>query len=270
MHLIAKNLIWFPINLLQILLAVVWTAVGCTICALLFFAPSGETGVYRYARRIWAPGLIGILGGWVVRRGPLPDRSQPAVYVMNHQSYLDIPAAFIAAGIDFRFIAKIELRRVPVFGWTMERMRMVFVDRKNSDRAIQSMKLAAARIRSGIPIMAFPEGTRSVDGSILPFKKGAFVTAIEAGVPIIPMAIWGARTVLPARGFRSRPSLIRLKIGSPIATVGLSSADRSRLAEEVRVWIQRETQALREEFEREASLSQKQRFTSLSVLRTGK
>ena len=251
----AKNLIWVPINLFQILLTIVWTGISCVICALLFLLPEGENQVYRFVRRIWSPILLAILGGIVERIGALPDRNVPAVYVMNHQSYMDIPAAFIAAQVDFRFIAKKELRKIPGFGWSMEKMRMVFVDRRNSESAIQSMRVAAERIRSGVPIMAFPEGTRSVDGSVLPFKKGAFVTAIDAGVPIVPMAIWGARTILPARGIASRPSKILVKIGAPIPTIGLSTEARSRLAEDARQWILRETVVLQREADARSLLS---------------
>ncbi len=123
---------------------------------------------------------------------------RPAIYVMNHQSSLDIPAAFAVLPVDLRFIAKHTLRKVPFLGWYMSWTGMVFVDRSNSTQAVGSLNAAAERVRGGISLLAYPEGTRSRDGRILPFKKGPFVLALQAGVPIVPFAIQGSLRVMPS------------------------------------------------------------------------
>jgi 1-acyl-sn-glycerol-3-phosphate acyltransferase len=111
---------------------------------------------------------------------------------------------------------------------------MVFVDRGNPGQAYQNLEAAARRIKGGISIIAYPEGTRSTDGTIKPFKRGPFVTAIKAGVPVVPVAIEGSGVVLPRGGFRLRPGLIRLRIGEPIATAALEEADVAQLVAQAR------------------------------------
>lgn len=155
------------------------------------------------------------------------DYSQPHIFVMNHQSHMDIPAAFMSIPSNIGFIAKKELERVPLFGRVMRESGMIFVDRSNPERAIESLKAGGELIRSGVNIFAFPEGTRTTSGEIRRFKKGVFMLALEAGVPIVPMSVHGARAVLPVGSFDPQPNVIKVKIGKPISLdeFGVDSRD---------------------------------------------
>jgi 1-acyl-sn-glycerol-3-phosphate acyltransferase len=188
----------------------------------------------RFARRFWAPGMIRLAGG-ELRIEPLPPAAwdRPAIYVMNHQSALDIPVAFAALPIDLRFIAKHTLRRVPFLGWYMAWTGMVFVDRGNTAQAVASLNAAASRVRGGVSLLAYPEGTRSLDGAIRPLKKGPIVLALQAGVPLVPVAIDGSGRVMPSRLRPLRPGPVRLAVGGPIPTEGLGPESRDALLSRV-------------------------------------
>lgn len=189
----------------------------------------------RFARRYWAPGMLW-LSGAELRVTGLPEAGweRPAIYVMNHQSSLDIPAAFAVLPVDLRFIAKHTLRKVPFLGWYMSWTGMVFVDRSNSTQAVNSLNAAAERVRGGVSLLAYPEGTRSRDGRILPFKKGPFVLALQAGVPIVPFAIQGSLRVMPSGLKPLRPGVVRIAFGAPIPTGELSMAEREELVRRTR------------------------------------
>lgn len=190
--------------------------------------------VCSFTRSIWSRGLL-LFGGVrleVEHEVPI-EWSKPHIYMMNHQSAADIPAAFRAIPVNLRFIAKESLRRIWWLGTYMEITGMIFVDRGNQRKAVRSMREAARRIREGCNIVAFPEGTRSRSGEILPFKQGVFLVAIEAGVPIVPCAIEGGQHVFPA-GLKIRPGKIRVKTGAPIPTEHLNRKDRDALLDRVR------------------------------------
>jgi 1-acyl-sn-glycerol-3-phosphate acyltransferase len=189
----------------------------------------------RFARNYWAPGMLWLSGAQLRVEGSpaaLADRS--AIYVMNHQSSLDIPVAFAVLPVDLRFIAKHTLRKVPFLGWYMSWTGMVFVDRSNSTQAVGSLNAAAERVRGGISLLAYPEGTRSRDGQIMPFKKGPFVLALQAGVPIVPIAIEGSMRCMPAHLRPFRPGVVRMAIGAPIPTAGMPMEQRDELVRQAR------------------------------------
>lgn len=189
----------------------------------------------RFARRFWAPGMLWFSGAELEVTGlPQTGWDRPAIYVMNHQSSLDIPAAFAILPVDLRFIAKHTLRKVPFLGWYMSWTGMVFVDRSNSTQAVGTLNAAADRVRGGISLLAYPEGTRSRDGRILPFKKGPFVLALQAGVPIVPVAIQGSLRVMPSGLRPLRPGVVRVAIGAPLPTSDLTMADRDALVRRAR------------------------------------
>jgi len=189
----------------------------------------------RFARQYWGPGMLWLAGADLrVEGSPDATAGGPAIYVMNHQSTLDIPAAFTVLPVDLRFIAKHTLRKVPFLGWYMSWTGMVFVDRSNSTQAVGCLNAAADRVRGGISLLAYPEGTRSRDGRILPFKKGPFVLALQAGVPIVPIAIEGSMRCMPAHLRPFRPGVVRMAIGKPILTAGMGMDGRDRLVEQAR------------------------------------
>jgi 1-acyl-sn-glycerol-3-phosphate acyltransferase len=187
------------------------------------------------ARRFWAPIHWRITGSPLLVE-PLPDIdwSRPHIFLMNHQSAFDIPVAFAVIPVNIRFLAKHSLKWVPFLGWYMTMTGMIFVNRSDPREAVRSLRVAGERIRAGSNLLAFPEGTRSKDGRILPFKKGAFALAVEAGVPIVPIAIEGTRGMLPPGSVRLRRHPIRVKVGQPIETAGRKGAQREALMNEVR------------------------------------
>lgn len=234
-----KDLGWLLLNAAQTLATWLWTGVWITL-ALLAWVGSGFSRSLPLwlARSVWAPGMYRLIGGQLtVERPEGVDWEQPHVYLMNHQSMADIPAAFMAVPAGLVFIAKQVLQYVPFLGWYMTAMGMVFVDRRAGERAVRSLQRAGAQIRAGRSVLAFPEGTRTPDGRVLPFKKGPFLVALEAGVPIVPMAIVGARELLRPGGYRFRPAAVRVKLGQPIPTAGLQVEDRDELIRLVRTRI---------------------------------
>jgi 1-acyl-sn-glycerol-3-phosphate acyltransferase len=212
----------------------VWSAFWISVALLQGALRRDPVLPLRFARKIWAPGMIRLAGARLHIQ-PLPDVAwdRPAIYVMNHQSALDIPVAFAVLPVDLRFIAKHTLRRVPFLGWYMAWTGMVFVDRRNSAQAVASLNAAAARVRKGVSLLAYPEGTRSLDGSIRPLKKGPIVLALQAGVPLVPVVIQGSGVVMPSRLRPLRPGPVRLAVGRPIATEGLGADARDVLVAKV-------------------------------------
>ncbi|QRN95270.1 1-acyl-sn-glycerol-3-phosphate acyltransferase [Archangium violaceum] len=223
------------IALFQAVFLILWLVFWITVSGLAaILTLNGELPLVM-ARRFWASMHWHITGSPLLVE-PLPDVdwSKPHIFLMNHQSAFDIPVAFAVIPVNIRFIAKHVLKWIPFLGWYMVGTGMIFLNRSNRREAMRSLKLAGERIRAGSNILAFPEGTRSKDGRILPFKKGSFVLAVEAGVPIIPMAIEGTRGMLPKGSIRLRRHTIRVKVGQPISTAGIKGPAREALMNQVR------------------------------------
>ena len=221
-------------SLLHLVLLVVLSFVGATLALLSApFDRSGDTVVAL--ARIWSRMLLRSAGVrlTVNMHGELDPR-RPYVFMANHLSTVDIWALFVAVPLKVRFIAKKQLGRIPLFGWAMAVGRFIFIDRQNPMAARRSIDQAAARIRTGSSVAIFPEGTRSRDGRLGPFKKGGFHLAITAGVPIVPVGIRGAHEVMPRGSLILRPGPVTIEIGAPIDTKDLSTADRDLLLERVR------------------------------------
>lgn len=165
------------------------------------------------------------------------DPARPCVYMANHQSQFDIPALVLGMPAGFRIVAKRELLHIPIFGWALWLAGFVFIDRRDRERAIRSLERAARRVRRGTSIVVFAEGTRSPDGRLLPFKKGGFILALQAGVPIVPVSIRGGHAVLPKGSLRVRPGTIEVIFGAPIPTSSYTFETRDALVEAVRKQI---------------------------------
>jgi len=226
---------YFLVNFLQAIFLLVWSVFWMTLATVVGLVTFSDRIPLAMARRCYSPPILrAAMARFEVEPLPDLDWNKPYIFVMNHQSMLDIPAAFAALPANVRFVAKKILQYVPVLGWYMMATGMIFVDRSNRAQAVASLRAAASKIRNGKSIIAYPEGTRSRDGRILPFKKGVFVLALEAGVPIVPLAIEGSGAVLPTDTFRLRPGRVRLKVGTPIPTAGRSTEERDALVREVR------------------------------------
>ncbi|MBP9111555.1 MAG: 1-acyl-sn-glycerol-3-phosphate acyltransferase [Polyangiaceae bacterium] len=151
-------------------------------------------------------------------------KGRTVLVMSNHQSHYDVPYLLHALGSNMRMIAKKELYRIPVFGPALRASGFVEIDRSSKERAQKSLAEAAELIRRGIPLWIAPEGTRSKDGSLLPFKKGGFHLALETGVPILPVSINGTRTILPSGAFSSaRVPVVQLTVHPVVETAGLSN-----------------------------------------------
>lgn len=144
------------------------------------------------------------------------------VILSNHASYLDPPALVLALGIQYRWVIKKELRKVPLFGLALEASRNLFIDRAKGSDAMQSMREAVAGLPDGTSVLLFPEGTRSWDGQLLPFKKGGFVIAKDGGLPILPITIRGSHDRLPKGSAAFTPGTIEVVVHPPIPTGDLS------------------------------------------------
>ncbi len=228
---------WIALNAVQLVFTLGWS-VGCITLAMLVRLLTRSTRLpLAMARGLWAPGLLLGAGARLSVQGVESLPSPPCLFVANHESIIDIPALFRALPAGQHFIVKRELGKVPFLGWYISAMGMIFVDRGARAEALESVRRAATLVRAGGSVVSFPEGTRSRDGRIGPFKSGPFIAAIEAGVPVVPVAIAGAGAVLPPSGFRVRPGAIRIAIGAPIPTAGLSKADRGRLAQQTRAAV---------------------------------
>lgn len=165
------------------------------------------------------------------------EPGKPYVFMSNHLSALDIWALFVAIPIPIRMIAKRQLAAIPFLGWAMWAARVIFVERGNASSARRSIDRAKERIRGGTAVLLFPEGTRSRDGQLKPFKKGGFHLAIDAGVPIVPVVLRGAWELMPPGSLLLASGPVDVVIGEPIPTDGLISADRNALLEHVRTEI---------------------------------
>ena len=162
------------------------------------------------------------------------DPHQSYVLVSNHQSQCDILVLYGWLGIDFKWVMKQELRRVLGIGVACERLGHIFIDRFDHASALATLESAKTKIVDGTSVIFFPEGTRSRDGKLRPFKKGAFRMAIDLGLPILPLTVTGTRDLLPTGTRDLMPGSVRLIIHPPIAVDGLGSHDCARLSAEVR------------------------------------
>ena len=141
---------------------------------------------------------------------------QSYVIVANHLSHFDILAVYGWLGVDFRWVMKQELRKVPALGYACEMLGHVYIDRSNPEAAKRSIDNAKHQLKNGTSIFFFPEGTRSVSGEMLPFKKGAFHLAKELGLPVLPISIRGTHEILPASSLNLSPGTAELQIHAPI------------------------------------------------------
>lgn len=162
------------------------------------------------------------------------DPAQSYVLVSNHQSQSDVLVLYGWLGIDFKWVMKQELRKVPGIGVACARLGHIFIDRSNHAAAVATLEAARDTIVDGTSVIFFPEGTRSRNGELLPFKKGAFRMALDLGLPILPLTVTGARDVLPAGTTDLMPGSARLTIHPPIPVEGLTGDHCARLVDEVR------------------------------------
>ena len=217
---------------------------------LLIFGPPVLLVAWLAGRREWvypialwgARRWLGLSGMRINVRGlEQLDPRRTYIFIANHRSYLDTATLFAYLGRRVGLFAKKELLKVPILGVGMGFVNIMAIDRSNRERALDTVRAATERIRSGVSFGVFAEGTRARPGELLPFKKGAFYMAVETGVSVVPVAIKHTDALMGKGTGTARPGTIEMIILPPVETIGLSTdEDVKRLAEEVRARIAEE------------------------------
>jgi 1-acyl-sn-glycerol-3-phosphate acyltransferase len=219
-------------------LIVLFTILFATVSvAVSFFDPTG----FRQMRvaRAWGRALCWICGIQVETEG-LENLSPQGHYIVspNHLSYMDTPVVLSALPVDFRFMAKEELFKIPFLGTHLKQAGHIAVPLEDPRGSIKALTHAARIINEkNISVLIFPEGGRSETGQLQEFKDGAAFTAIKAGIPIVPVALCGTREILPMHSMHVHGGVVRVRFGRPIPTAGLRSQDRAEVTSQVRSQI---------------------------------
>jgi 1-acyl-sn-glycerol-3-phosphate acyltransferase len=208
----------------------VLAALPLSIIALLS-APIDRTGrTFHAMARLWSALILWMFGIKVHSRGAdVLDPSKHYIYVSNHASAFDIPAAIAGIPDDIRFVLKKELTRVPIWGWALRYGHYITIDRGNARDALKSLDEAANRMRNGASVILFGEGTRTKDGKLQPLKRGAFSLALKAGIPIVPVTINHTFKILPRGSLRVKPADIEIVFDKPIPIDGIQGRDGEEL-----------------------------------------
>jgi 1-acyl-sn-glycerol-3-phosphate acyltransferase len=169
--------------------------------------------------RIWSWIILKVSGIQVKVEGLSRLQSGKAyIFMANHQSNIDIPVLIHALPkFQLRWLAKRELVFIPVFGWALWASRHIIVDRASRSEAVATLRTAKQRLQAGVSVVVFPEGTRSPDGRLLPFKRGGFIMALKMQAPIVPVAIKGSGSLLPKGDWRLRTGQIEVVVEGPVS-----------------------------------------------------
>ncbi|MBW1732964.1 MAG: 1-acyl-sn-glycerol-3-phosphate acyltransferase [Deltaproteobacteria bacterium] len=219
------------LNVFIALWTIIMSAYGILISA---FDRTGRIVHFRCAAP-WARVILRVCGIRVRVNGlENTEADAPRIYMTNHQSFFDIFALLAFLPVNFKFILKQELMKLPVFGPAMKRAGYIGIERGDPRKAVKSMNQAAQRIRSGASVLIFPEGTRSPDGRLGQFKKGGFSLAVKSGCHIVPVAISGSHRIAPKGSLRIRKGTFSLAVGEPISLQGCTKREIPRLMDQVR------------------------------------
>ena len=225
------RIIWIYLNL------IFWTLLfGLSSFFTILFTGNKEN--FKFFGEIWGKTLSFIFNIKLVVKGKHNLQNRNYVFASNHASLIDIPLLLIAVNRYTVFIAKSELSKIPIFKSILDRAGFIFVDRKNNDSAVKSMNNLMEDIKK-IPrsVAIFPEGTRTSDGNLLPFKKGAAIFAINTDIPVVPVAISGTYSWSKKKLFDISQSVISFEFGEPITTENYSFDDRDYLTEIIKTNI---------------------------------
>ncbi len=203
----------------------------------LILSPFDRDGRIAYKiARLWTWAILKIGGIRLKVKGLSGlDSEHPYVFISNHQSNIDIPVLFHSLrGFQLRWVAKKELIYVPIFGWAFWASKHILVDRSSRSKAMASIKEAREKVKGGISVVFFPEGTRSSNGRLLPFKRGGFLLALKTRIPIVPITIKGSGALLPKGDWRIRNGEIEVIVGEPIVIDQYHPRDLPMLLSRVR------------------------------------
>ena len=221
--------IWVLFNI--IIWTLIWASIGIVLS---LFDWSGRP--IAWVAKRWSRILLYLSGiTYSINGLEHLNPDQQYVFIANHESAFDIFLVFAALPYSLVFLAKKELKKIPFLGWAMILGRHIFVERKNHNAALASIELAKKSLQKyPRSIMIFPEGTRSLDGNMKPFKKGGAILSIQTGLPLVPMAICDTFDVVKKGSFSIIPKPIHLEIGHPIDTSKYSFEERNRVTELLR------------------------------------
>ncbi len=226
----SRRLRWLTYLVFDPLIMLLTTGFGClSLLASLW----DRTGRQQHAiAQVWARTLLWVTHSPVQVHGRERLRGiGSAVYVSNHLSYMDTPVLYGYLPFQFRIFAKQSLWKLPFIGWHLRRSGQVSVDQTTARNSVASLNRGVATLRSGLPLVLFPEGGRSPDGSTHPFLPGAAFMAIRAQVPLVPITLIGTHELLPMHVYALRPRPLELVVGEPIATTGLSTRNADELTQ---------------------------------------
>ncbi|KPK91470.1 MAG: hypothetical protein AMJ94_07125 [Deltaproteobacteria bacterium SM23_61] len=206
---------------------------GTVAIFLSLFDSSGN--IPHLVARLWGKIQLRITGTPVRIQGlENMDPQESYILVSNHQSTFDIFALLGYLPVQFRWTAKAELFRTPFMGWAMSRIGYIPIERDSPKKAYRSMLRAAEVVRNGVSVIIFPEGTRSPDGNLQPFKKGVFLLALKSRAPILPITIQGTSKIMRKGDWRTSPGQVRIQIDPPIETAGTPALKEEELSQRVR------------------------------------
>ena len=212
----------------------------CAMASLIIL--SGESQFSEACLVHWTRMVLRVVGIRVLFRPAKLDPNRSYVFVCNHTSHTDAPTIIATVGRPLRFIAKKELSYIPFFGQAASRMGNVFINRKNSRAAADAIERRLARgFTQGVGLFFFAEGTRATEDELLPFKKGAAIAALETQLDVVPMAIAGARAVLPPKGFALfNPGPVVLVMGEPIPVSQFTYETREAFTQAQRAAVEKQ------------------------------
>jgi len=218
-------------------LAVIAVLTAIHALAILLLAPFDDREG-RLAYRVgwqWSRMVLKVAGVRLKVHGLARLQRRPYIFIANHQSHIDIPVMVQSLpGFQLRWIAKKTLAYVPFFGWALMASRHILIDRADRAAAMASLTKARAKLAAGISVVIFPEGTRGVRGRLGSFKRGAFLLAMKAKTPIVPVTISGSWRILGRKEWRLNSGEVEVFVHEPIVLEGLGAKDSAALAERVR------------------------------------
>jgi len=230
-----------PVGSIRFLAAVMISIVSAIAELLFIFVDRKRGRLFHAIARGWARTVLFVCGVKVNVRGlERIDLSRNYVYVSNHASMFDIPAILAGIPVQIRIIYKRELDVIPFFGWGLKYGAYIGIDRGRGSNAIRSLDEAIAKIRRGASVLLYAEGTRTVDGKLQPFKRGAFNLAVRAGVPVVPLTVNGSFAILRKHTINVQPGTVELVLDEPIPVPAGEGKDAEmQIMEEVHAVIAR-------------------------------
>jgi 1-acyl-sn-glycerol-3-phosphate acyltransferase len=224
------------------IIKIAWLSFWICIATLVLFFPItvsallSSTGNLPFTlSRIWARTVLLATGTRTVIRGREKIRKgQSYIIISNHQSHFDILALVTSLRIQFRWVIKRELLKIPLFGYALYASRNIFIDRSDREQSMKSIHDGMDRLPPGAGVMFFAEGTRSPDGTIQQFKKGGFIIAMERNLPVLPVTVNGSRAVLPKGSIDYHAGRIEVVVGDPIDTGGYTQDGLHKLIDDTR------------------------------------